>query len=132
MAEPELVKKWVQKADEDFGYAALSLEEGFEYFPQICWHFQQAAEKYLKANIIAFDLEFRKIHDLIALLKTCESKDPSFHSLLGSCTYLQRFYVESRYPVAWESNYSREHAVKAKEAAQAIIEFVKKTLPYLP
>lgn len=129
MAEAELVKKWMEKADGDFGYASLSLEEEFEYFPQICWHFQQAAEKYLKAYIVAFDLEFRKIHDLVALLKICEKKDPSFISLLDACKYLQKFYVETRYPVVWETKYSREDALKAKEAAQTIIGSVKKLLP---
>jgi HEPN domain-containing protein len=33
MAETELVKKWLEKANEDFGYASLSLEEEFECFP---------------------------------------------------------------------------------------------------
>ena len=129
MAEKELVKRWVEKADQDFGYACASLEEELEYFPQICWLYQQAAEKYLKAYIIAYDLEFRKIHDLIALLKICEKKDPVFTSLLEECKYLQKFYVETRYPVVWETKYSKEDALKAKEAAQAIISMVKKLLP---
>jgi HEPN domain-containing protein len=128
MAEAELVKKWVEKAKEDFGYASSSIEEGMEYYPQICWHFQQAAEKYLKAYIVAHDLEFRKVHDLAALLKICERKLEAFSSLLDSCKYLQKFYVEARYPVAWEIKYSRDDAIKAKEAAQNIIEFVDKQL----
>ncbi len=125
MAEPELVKKWVEKADEDFGYAVLSLKEGFSFFPQICWHFHQATEKYLKAYIIAHNLEFRKIHDLIALLKICENKDPAFHSLFENCTYLQRFYIETRYPVIWQVEYSKEHTMKAQDMAKSIIDFVR-------
>jgi len=132
MADAALVKKWMEKADEDFGYATLSLKEGFSFFPQICWHFHQAAEKYLKAYNIAFDLEFRKIHDLIALLKICESNDPAFHSLVESCTYLQRFYIETRYPVIWQVAYTKEQAVSAQEAAQTIIEFVTKHIPPTP
>ena len=129
MADPELVKKWIQKADEDLGYADLSLKEEFTFFPQICWHFQQAAEKYLKTYIVAFDLEFRKIHDLAALLNTCEKHHPAFSSLLESCTYLQKFYVEARYPVIWETIYSRNDTIKAQKAAYIIIEFVNKSLP---
>ena len=129
MAEAELVKKWIKKADDDFGYASLSLKEEFEYFPQICWHFQQAAEKYLKAYIVAFDLEFKKIHDLAALIKICEYKNPSFVSLLDNCRYLQKFYVETRYPVVWETKYSRADAIKAQEAAERIIVFIKRLLP---
>jgi hypothetical protein len=44
----------------------------------------QAAEKYLKSYIVAFNLEFRKIHDLIALLKICSAKDDSFTSFFKS------------------------------------------------
>lgn len=129
MAEAQLVKKWIEKANEDFGYASASLADEYEYFPQICWHFQQAAEKYLKAYIVAYDLEFKKIHDLSALLKICEAKDPSFNSLLENCKYLQKFYVETRYPVMWESKYAKKDALQAKEAAQAILTFVKDHLP---
>jgi len=128
MAEAELVKKWLLKAEEDFGYAALTLEEEFEYFPQICWHFQQAAEKYLKAYIVAFDLEFKKIHDLATLLKICEKKDPSFSRLSENCRYLQKFYIETRYPVVWESKHTKEDALKAQKAAQAIKKFVEDKL----
>jgi len=129
MAEAELVKKWVEKADEDFGYASSSLEDELQYFPQICWHFQQATEKYLKAYVVAYDLEFRKIHDLAALLNTCQRKEPSFGTLLDDCKYLQKFYIETRYPVIWETKYSRADALKAQKAAQSIITFVKKHLP---
>lgn len=126
MAEAGLVNKWLRKADEDFGYASSSIEEEFEYFPQICWHFQQAAEKYLKAYIVAFDLEFRKIHDLIALLKICEMKDTSFSPLADDCKFLQKFYIETRYPVVWETKWTRQDALKAREAAEKISSFIKK------
>lgn len=128
MAETALIKKWLTKSDEDFGYASLSLDEEFNYFPQICWHFQQAAEKCLKAYIVAYDLEFKKIHDLAALLKICEGKESSFKLLNEQCKFLQKFYIETRYPVVWETKYSREDALKAKEGAQKISEFVKKLL----
>lgn len=131
MAEKALIKRWVEKAEEDLGYASLSLEQGFSFFPQICWHFQQAAEKYLKAYILACELEFRKIHDLVALLKICQAHEPSLESLFESCTYLQRFYVETRYPVAWEVNYSLEDTLKAQNATQQIKEFITKHLPPL-
>jgi HEPN domain-containing protein len=40
MADKALIKRWVEKAEEDFGYASLSLKEGISFYPQICWHFQ--------------------------------------------------------------------------------------------
>jgi len=128
MAEKEFIEKWIKKADEDFGFAAASLNEEFEYFPQICWHFQQAAEKYLKSYIIANSLEFRKIHDLSALLKTCSAKNSSFDSLSEECKHLQKYYVETRYPVVWETKWTKNDAEIARAAAQKIADFVKKLL----
>jgi len=81
MVDIEIVREWLAKADEDFEFARLNFEEGKPFFGQICFHFQQAVEKYLKSYIIANELEFLKIHDLPLLLKICLSKDPSFEQL---------------------------------------------------
>lgn len=75
MVDPAIVKEWFSKADEDFKFAEVNLKEGRNYFPQICFHFQQAAEKYLKSFIIAHELKFSKIHDLENSLKhACKMK----------------------------------------------------------
>ena len=50
MADPKLIQEWLQKADEDLGFAA-SIVEDSPFYAQICFHFQQAAEKYLKTII---------------------------------------------------------------------------------
>jgi len=71
MVDDEIVKEWIEKADEDFEFALVNFREEKPFFAQICFHFQQAAEKYLKAYIISRDLEFRMIHELPMLLKIC-------------------------------------------------------------
>jgi HEPN domain-containing protein len=53
MVDIEIVQEWLAKADEDFEFARINFEEGKSFFAQICFHFQQAAEKYLKSYIIA-------------------------------------------------------------------------------
>lgn len=68
MADIEIIRDWVKKADEDFQFAVLNLKEQNPFYAQICFHFHQAAEKYLKAYVVANELEFRKIHDLPLLL----------------------------------------------------------------
>ena len=65
----EIVREWIEKADEDFDFALVNFKEKKSFFAQICFHFQQSAEKYLKAYIIAQALQFQKIHDLL-----CSSK----------------------------------------------------------
>jgi HEPN domain-containing protein len=44
MADISIVNEWLKKADEDFAFAESSLRDGSEFYAQICFHFQQAAE----------------------------------------------------------------------------------------
>lgn len=120
MVDPEIVREWLNKADEDFHFAVANLTEQRPFYAQICFHFHQVAEKYLKAYIIAKELEFRRIHDLPLLLKICASRDPTLAVLRDSCEYLNAFYVETRYPVHWATNFSRQEAEKALRAADHV------------
>lgn len=125
----ELVQEWLKKAEEDFGFARCCLEEpDTNYFSQICFHFQQAAEKYLKAYIVAHGLEFRKIHDLPALLKICETHNNKIGALRDSCEFLTDFYVDTRYPVFWPARVDRGETERAREAAASIREAVLRDL----
>ena len=47
MVDPDIIEEWISKADEDFEFARINLEEEKPFHAQICFHFQQAAEKYL-------------------------------------------------------------------------------------
>lgn len=127
MADPKLIREWLQKADEDLGFAASIIEDS-PFYAQICFHLQQAAEKYLKAVIVAEDLEFQKIHDLVALLKSCLSRRPELISLMPQCKLLNRFYIDTRYPVHWPTDYTKERAFLAQAAAETIRDHVKACL----
>lgn len=128
MANPKVVGEWLNKADEDFNFADANLSEGSNFYAQICFHFHQAAEKYLKVFIIAHDLEFEKIHNLINLLKICGEQESSFLSLLEECEFLNPFYIDTRYPVHWPTNYTREKTLKARDATKRIAEIIKEVL----
>ena len=128
MGNTSIVEEWIEKADEDFEFALVNLQEGKPFIAQICFHFQQAAEKYLKAYIVAKDLEFRKTHDLPMLLNICISKNSAFETLSEDCEYLNTFYIESRYPVHWPTNYTKGEALKAKTAVQHIHDAIETAL----
>jgi len=70
MADRRLIDEWLTKAEEDFAFAKVNLQEREPFFAQICFHFHQAAEKYLKAFIVARNLSFLKTHDLPMLSRT--------------------------------------------------------------
>ncbi len=128
MADPKIVREWLAKADEDFRFAEVNLTEGSAFYAQICFHFHQAAEKHFKAFIVAHDLEFEKIHNLIALLKICTSKEPALSPLLEDCEVLNTAYIDTRYPVHWPTNYTKEKADTAHGAAQRIADAIRDRL----
>ena len=128
MVDRSLIIEWLTKADEDLEFGSINLEERKTFFAQICFHFQQAAEKYLKAYIAAYDLEFEKIHNLIALLKICGKKDASLLPLLEQCELLNTVYIDTRYPVHWPTDYSKEKTLKMQEAASKVAHTVKEFL----
>jgi len=130
MVDVEIIREWLTKADEDFEFARINLEEAKPFLAQICFHFQQAAEKYLKSYIIAHELEFLKIHDLPLLLKICLWKDPSFEQLREDCEFLTTFYVDTRYPVHWPTQFSHQETQKALKASARIQDMVKNKLGF--
>ena len=77
---------------------------------------------------MADDLEFQKIHDLVTLLKTCLGRRPKLIRLMPDCTLLNRFYIDTRYPVHWPTDYTKDKAILAKTAAEAIRDTVKACL----
>jgi len=119
MKLPDIAREWLEKAQEDYGFACASLEDT-DYFAQICFHFQQAAEKYLKAFVVANKLEFRAVHNLLELLDICKKKDPRIEELTEACRFLNPFYIDSRYPVHWPVHYDKAAALKAKELTEKI------------
>lgn len=127
MVDSSIIEEWINKADEDFKFAKASLDEGLEFYAPICLHFHQAAEKYLKAYIVAKELPFPKIHDLEKLLQLCTQKDSEFNKLEEFAKILNPFYIGTRYPdiiLPVDKNI----AEKALQAAEEIASFVKSKL----
>ncbi|NIR50200.1 HEPN domain-containing protein [candidate division KSB1 bacterium] len=121
------VQEWLQKADEDYKFAVDVFDHTAFYAP-LCFHFQQAAEKYLKAFIVANDLRFRPIHDLMELLAICRKKQPKIAVLDESCSFLNPFYIESRYPVNWPTHYDKQTVKQAKQHCTTIRDWIKSNL----
>jgi HEPN domain-containing protein len=130
MADPRVVQEWLNKADEDLEFSISIIEDSI-FYSQICFHFHQAAEKYLKSAIIALNAEFKRIHDLPVLLKACLPILPALQVLEEDCKLLNRFYVDTRYPVHWPTKYTKGEALKAQAAAQHIHDLVREVLQEL-
>jgi HEPN domain-containing protein len=118
------LRQWIEIADKDLS-AANHMAKNMWPVPYeiICFHCQQAAEKYLKWVLVLHDIDPPKIHDLEELEKLCESIIPQFSTLYEKCATLTEYAVHTRYPD--EKQLEKQDMDKALEYAQSIREFVQ-------
>ncbi len=122
-----LAKKWLEKADKDLLSAERELSFDVPITETVCFHCQQAVEKYLKAFLVHHQIYFPQTHKIIELLELCGSKDPSFQNELKEADNLTDYAVEVRYPDI-EEEPSLEEAKDAIQTAKQVCEFVKRKL----
>jgi HEPN domain-containing protein len=94
----ELVKQWLAKAEEDFAVAEYLLAAKTGFWGTIGFHAQQAAEKFFKAFLVEYQIEFPKTHDLMQLLELIALIDKPLAVSLENTIELNPYGVEVRYP----------------------------------
>ena len=114
---------WFHKADED-DLSAKALLDGKNGSPStVCFLSQQVAEKYLKGLLVFYDREFLKTHDLIELEELLLLVSPQVKEFEKELDFLNRFYLETRYPGDYPE-FTWEEAQKAYQGAARIKVFV--------
>ena len=122
------LQQWKEIADDDFNLADFSAKNMWPIpYAIICFHCQQAVEKYLKWFLVLHDREPPKIHDLEELEKLCETIQPQFSSIYEKCCVLSGYAVQSRYPN--EMRIEKQDMDKALEYAKEIREFIRSLFP---
>ena len=93
----DYIKNWLYRAREDIAVINdLQESNPSEFTSTICFHAQQAVEKYLKAFLAFHDVDFPRTHDLDYLLLECQKiNHNSFHLDLKELT---EYGVSVRYP----------------------------------
>ena len=121
------VVAWVEKAEQDFEGAVYLAGKRSKSVPDlVCFHSQQAAEKYLKACLTLQHLPFPKTHDLVKLKNILSGKVSEIELIADLLVFLNEFSVQYRYPG------ERSSAVYAKRALKAIKEVRKFFALHLP
>jgi HEPN domain-containing protein len=65
----------LDKAEKDFLTVEHELSFSNAVAETVCFHCQQAVEKYLKAYLTFLDIPFSKTHDISELIELCSTKD---------------------------------------------------------
>jgi HEPN domain-containing protein len=93
-----LTGQWVGKAEHDI----LAARHLFRLKPllsdEICFHCQQAIEKYLKSMLAERRLPLQKTHDLTILLSQLLPAEPTLRFLRRGMKGVSRYAVEYCYP----------------------------------
>ncbi|SMP56611.1 HEPN domain-containing protein [Anoxynatronum buryatiense] len=97
MVDSTNYQDWLIKGDKDLKGAEILLEYEGDY-GIICFHCQQAIEKYLKGYLIYASGFLHQGHSLIKLCKKAAAIDAEFAQYLKDCAYVNDFYIETRYP----------------------------------
>lgn len=85
-------------AEEDFTVAKSALRRRKPLTTPSCFHSQQCAEKYLKAMLVAKEVEFPKTHDLLILDTLCNKAGILTGFTKEDLGRLSGYAVHTRYP----------------------------------
>ena len=123
------VKQWIEMAELDYGVAKHLYET---YYPKsleiICYHCQQAAEKTLKAVIIASGAQagMPRSHDLSFLLNQIKNQVAVEERFYDYADELTPYGVAVRYPS--ELFLEERHAVDALKMTKEILDWGKSNI----
>jgi HEPN domain-containing protein len=126
--DEELAREWFEKAEHDLLTADIMLAAATVPTDIVCFHCQQAAEKYLKGFLTWHALAFAKTHDVGDLVVLCASVDPRLNSLQQLGNTLTDYAVDTRYPGMPHSDPTIQDARAASEAAREIRLAVRQSL----
>ncbi len=127
MAKKKIVEEWFSKGQKDIEDAEFLLKNN-RALENIAYHTHQAVEKYLKGFLINNGWKLEKVHDLVKLLEEAIKIDKSFNRFAVPMRKITNFYFESRYPVGYKVEYTKQELKKAIKESKEMINLVKKKI----
>ena len=129
MVKEEIVKEWFNRGQKDMEDAKFLLENN-RALETISFHIHQAVEKYLKGFLIYHGWKLEKIHDLVKLLEEAIKIDKSFSRFTVPLRKITNFYFESRYPVGYEVEYTKQELKGSITQTKNLIGLIKKKISF--
>jgi len=124
----ELAQRWFQKAENDLLNVENNLKATRYPADTVCFHCQQAAEKYLKGFLAWHQVPFVKIHDLLELLKQVTQISGAAEELSPSLLKLDQYAVQIRYPHEYGGTPSKSEVQEAVAAAYTVRKWIRHAL----
>ena len=118
-----IVDEWLKYAENDLKVVHILAAHYPLQLEIICYHCQQAAEKALKAFLLANDCDPPRTHSLENLVDLCRNILADFDDITTDCEYLNPFSVQPRYPFGFDL--TEEDAITSIYKCERIVEFVR-------
>ena len=115
---PDDPREWLNRARSNLAMARNRVPDA--YLEDLCFEAQQAAEKAIKAVMIARNIDFPYVHNLALLLSILEEEGESVPNDIRRATRLTPYSVDIRYPGV-EQPVSEHEYESAIEVAEAVI-----------
>jgi HEPN domain-containing protein len=95
---PDDPHEWLNRAHSNLSQAIAGARLAEVYLEDLCFQAQQAAEKALKAVLIAYQVRFPYTHDIGTLLSLIERAGQPAPEYVFEAALLSDYAVEARYP----------------------------------
>ncbi len=96
MVDSKRYLDWFTMAKNDLRAAKILFEHEADY-ALVCFHCQQAIEKYFKGYILKNTRQLVDGHSLVRLCKTSEQFNQGFRDHLKDVALVNEYYVETRF-----------------------------------
>ena len=123
----DLLKRWVQFAQEDLILAIEALKSEYPVYRAVCFQCKQSAEKYLKAYQILFEIRVIKTHNLPTIIDTLVSFDKNVEQFKEESKALTNYAVKYRYPDDFE-DLTESQAEDAIRIAKEIEKYITQNI----
>lgn len=121
-----LTQEWLEAAEEDLSAARVLFAYGGPR-GTVCFHCQQAAEKFLKAFLQEQGVAPPRMHDLPQLLAQCERHSSTLNALRQAAQQLDVYYIPPRYPPV-RTTPTKQEAQEAVTLAEQVRDTVRNAL----
>ena len=122
---PNDPREWMNRARSNLVRARSRIPGA--YLEDLCFDAQQAAEKAIKAVMIARNIEFPYVHDLDQLLTLLEETGQRVPDEIHRAEGLTRYATAARYPGMERPVSEQEHA-EAVAVAETVVQWAEERL----
>ena len=122
---PDDPREWMNRARSSLAIAKNRVPQA--YLEDLCFEAQQAAEKSIKAVMIARNIEFPYVHDLDRLLSLLEDEGEVIPASIRQASKLTKYATVTRYPGDMGPVTAQEYA-EATAIAEAVVRWAEERI----